>query len=43
MLNINISAVGRLGADPEAFQAGTTPACRFNLAIKTDLRMKRLG
>jgi len=35
MLNINISAVGRLGADPEAFQAGTTPACQFNLAIKT--------
>lgn len=35
MLNINISAVGRLGADPEGFQAGTTPAAKFDLAIKT--------
>ena len=35
MLNINISAVGRLGADPEGFQAGTTPAVSFDLAIRT--------
>ena len=35
MLNINISAVGRLGADPEGFQAGTTPAAKFDIAIKT--------
>tara|TARA_B100000965_G_scaffold170014_1_gene141784 strand:+ start:308 stop:676 length:369 start_codon:yes stop_codon:yes gene_type:complete len=35
MLNINISAVGRLGADPEAFQAGTTPGASFRLAIRT--------
>ena len=35
MLNINISAFGRLGADPEAFQAGTTPGASFRLAIRT--------
>ena len=30
-----IQAVGRLGNDPEAFQAGTLPAARFNLAVNT--------
>ena len=30
-----ITAVGNLGKDPEAFQAGTTPAARFSLAART--------
>jgi len=30
-----ITAVGNLGRDPEAFQAGTTPAARFSLAART--------
>ena len=30
-----INATGRLGNDPEAFQAGTLPSARFNLAVNT--------
>ena len=30
-----INATGRLGTNPEAFQAGTLPAARFNLAVNT--------
>ena len=30
-----INATGRLGNDPEAFQAGTLPSAKFNLAVNT--------
>jgi single-stranded DNA-binding protein len=30
-----INATGRLGNDPEAFQAGTIPGAKFNLAVDT--------
>tara|TARA_Y100000593_G_scaffold41092_1_gene78948 strand:+ start:315 stop:644 length:330 start_codon:yes stop_codon:yes gene_type:complete len=30
-----ITAVGNLGKDPEAFQAGATPAVKFTLAART--------
>ena len=32
---LNITAVGNLGRDPEAFQAGATPAVKFPLAART--------
>ena len=32
---LNITAVGNLGRDPEAFQAGATPAVKFTLAALT--------
>tara|TARA_B100000902_G_scaffold393892_1_gene449059 strand:- start:898 stop:1221 length:324 start_codon:yes stop_codon:yes gene_type:complete len=32
---LNITAVGNLGRDPEAFNAGATPAVRFTLAART--------
>ena len=32
---LNITAVGNLGREPEAFQAGTTPAAKFPLAART--------
>ena len=30
-----ITAVGNLGKDPEAFQAGSTPGAKFTLAART--------
>ena len=30
-----INATGRLGNDPEAFQVGTLPSAKFNLAVNT--------
>ena len=32
---LTLTAVGNLGKDPEAFQAGATPAARFSLAVRT--------
>ena len=32
---LNITAVGRLGKDPEAFQAGAIPAAKFSFAVNT--------
>ncbi len=32
---LNITAVGNLGKEPEAFQAGTTPGAKFPLAART--------
>ena len=32
---LSITAVGNLGREPEAFQAGTTPAVKFPLAART--------
>ena len=32
---LSITAVGNLGREPEAFQAGTTPAVKFTLAART--------
>ena len=31
-----VTAVGNLGSDPEAFQAGTTPGAKFSFAARTN-------